>query len=786
MVKDQNGNPMSGVAVAFAVTSGGGSTGQASVQTNSSGIATADGWILGTVSGQQTLTASVANLPPVTFTATAAAGPAASFAISGGDNQSAVVGTAVPVAPAVIVKDSYGNPKPGVTIAFSTGGGGGSITGASAVTNNEGVATIGGWTLGTVAGANTIVADLPPLGSLVFTAFGQAGAAASVSKLAGDNQVGTPGELLALQPTVVVKDTYGNAKEGAAVTFTVTSGGGTVAAASVVTNSSGVAAGTWTLGPATGANTLSATVSGITPVSFTATASTINFTIDGLNLTQSVQTFGGTVPLISGKSAYLRVFGRASQSTTLRPIVRVTVRNGSSTTVYDLSAPASVPTAVTQGQLNSSWNVVLPGSAVLPGSTITAAIDPLGAVPETSESDNQFPQSGVPISLDVRSPGPIRATFVPVLQIPNGRTGDVSAGNVSSYVSDALAMFPVASIDAAVHATYSFSGDIPTSYDSVWSRLLSEMSALRAAEGSARNYYGVIKTAANFGGTGIGYVGLGAAVGVDWPSWRSKTVAHEWGHNFGRLHANCGNPANPDPNYPYANASVGAYGIDVQAQSLKAPGAVFDLMSYCEPAWISDYTYLAIMSYRTGALLTESAPKAERSLLVWGRMTGNEIVLEAGSEVTGKAAALPPTGPYRVQGRDENGRPVFDIPFDVTKVPELPSTGHFAFLVPIRWKALESMTLIARGQTIRRSATKSVQTQGGLELPGTALVDRRGGIRVQWDEKRYPLAVVRDRNTGEILAFARGGNARIAGPSTRSLQILLSNGTHSVNAVVRE
>jgi hypothetical protein len=56
------------------------------------------------------------------------------------------------------------------------------------------------------------------------------------------------------------------------VVFGVTAGGGSITGANATTNGSGIASvGSWTLGQTAGTNTLTATVSGIAPVSFTAT-----------------------------------------------------------------------------------------------------------------------------------------------------------------------------------------------------------------------------------------------------------------------------------------------------------------------------------------------------------------------------------------------------------------------------------------------------------------------------------------------------------------------------------
>ena len=72
LVSDQDGAPMAGARVTFAVTAGGGSVTGANATTNTDGIATVGSWTLGPSSGTNTLTATAGNLPAVTFTANGA------------------------------------------------------------------------------------------------------------------------------------------------------------------------------------------------------------------------------------------------------------------------------------------------------------------------------------------------------------------------------------------------------------------------------------------------------------------------------------------------------------------------------------------------------------------------------------------------------------------------------------------------------------------------------------------------------------------------------------------
>src|SRR5436853_137448 len=97
IVKDANGNPVTGVAVTFAVAPGNGTITGGSQTTNGSGIATVGSWTLSATAGRNTLTATSGSLAgsPVTFTATGTAGAAAAIAANSPTSQSATAGTAV-------------------------------------------------------------------------------------------------------------------------------------------------------------------------------------------------------------------------------------------------------------------------------------------------------------------------------------------------------------------------------------------------------------------------------------------------------------------------------------------------------------------------------------------------------------------------------------------------------------------------------------------------------------------------------------------------------------------
>ena len=89
---------------------------------------------------------------------------------------------------------------------------------------------------------------------------------------AGNAQVGAAGALLTDSMAVVVRDASGLALGNVTVSWAVASGGGSVAPATSTTSSAGLARASRTLGPGAGPQTATATVSGLTPVTFNAIA----------------------------------------------------------------------------------------------------------------------------------------------------------------------------------------------------------------------------------------------------------------------------------------------------------------------------------------------------------------------------------------------------------------------------------------------------------------------------------------------------------------------------------
>ena len=205
--------------------------------------------------------------------------------IISGDGQEGSASTQLAQPFVVSVVDQDGSPLAGA-VTFSVTAGGGMLssttdanpcTVASSTSSTTATTDANGHaatrlTLGSDLGTNTVEATVEGLEPVTFTATAAEQAMPhSLTKVCGDSQEGMASEQLAESLVVLVSDENGAAMAGVVVSFTVTAGGGTLSAATATTDANGRAATRLTLGSDAGTNTVSATVEGLEPVTFTAT-----------------------------------------------------------------------------------------------------------------------------------------------------------------------------------------------------------------------------------------------------------------------------------------------------------------------------------------------------------------------------------------------------------------------------------------------------------------------------------------------------------------------------------
>ena len=260
-VRDRSDKPLPGVEVTFSVTSGGGALSATSVTTDSNGRAESI-LTLGPNPGRNTVTVSVTGIQEQqTFTVEGIRIPETLDIVSGND-QEGLPGAALENPFVVEVRDQSDKPLPGIQVTFSVSSGGGALSATSVTTDSDGRAE-STLTLGPNPGANTVTVSVTGIqAQQTFNAEGIR-IPETLDIVSGNDQEGLPGAALENPFVVEVRDRFDNPFSGAQVTFSVTSGGGTLSATSVRTNSNGRAESRLTLGPNPGTNTVTVSVTGI-------------------------------------------------------------------------------------------------------------------------------------------------------------------------------------------------------------------------------------------------------------------------------------------------------------------------------------------------------------------------------------------------------------------------------------------------------------------------------------------------------------------------------------------
>jgi hypothetical protein len=322
-----------------------------------------------------------------------------------------------------------------------------------------------------------------------------------------------------------------------------------------------------------------------------------------------------------------------------------------------------------------------------------------------------------------------------------------------------------------------------------WVQVLSELNALRAAEGSQAHYYGVVKLPYTAGVVGISYLPSFAAIGHDTMPNAASTFVHELGHHFGRLHAPACGAGGQDANYPHAGGTIGAFGFDAASMSLLPPTTT-DIMGYCDGRWMSDYTFTGILAYRASqanvAASLAPAAAAPRGLLVWGRIGERGVTLEPSFEVDAPARLPRARGPHRLEIVNESGRVVWSAAFAGERTTDSPSDEeHFAFVVPLAAlgdQPVARVRLVANGR--RAELEPGAVKMAADDFSPVARRVSGSRARLSWLAGAGRGVLVRDAGTGAILAIGRTRALDLM-TGSRELDLTFSDGVRSLRRRVQ-
>ena len=277
---------------------------------------------------------------------------------------------------------------------------------------------------------------------------------------------------------------------------------------------------------------------------------------------------------------------------------RVTVSNGATITQYFGTLMVSKSSVDTDP--SSTFQVYVPPEQITADTHYFAELVECSTGSGNAGS-TRFPATG-DIALGARHTGGVKVTIIPLQA--NNKLPDTSDTALTVYRQQLMAMYPIDSIELTVAAQMSIQFPVD------WETTLDQMRSRRMTDNPPDDvyYFGLLKpqdTFAQFCGngctTGIGYVAAAnapsfrAAMGIGYADRESaQTMAHELGHNHGRMHAPCvppgGTISGVDPNYPFPDGRTGVIGYDSRTKVLLSATGT-DLMGYCSNVWLSEYTY---------------------------------------------------------------------------------------------------------------------------------------------------------------------------------------------------
>ena len=413
-------------------------------------------------------------------------------------------------------------------------------------------------------------------------------------------------------------------------------------------------------------------------------------------LTQPVQSHEYPVPLVAGEEALLRIFpADANEVTNEIPDIRARFYQDDQET-YVANVPARVlpmPTIVDPGNLASTTNVEIPGTVIQPGLELEIEFGSGEADSATIGLDTQASKTKrIPVEVQVLPEFDL--TLIPFVWSGSNDRSIIDVVNEMAsnpheheLLEETRTLLPIAGLKVTAHEP------VTTSTNDAFELLLDTM-AIRTMEGATSYYMGLMSDLA---GAVEGIAFIEGNDSISKPV--SYVIAHELGHNLSLRHAPCGGTQQPDPSYPVANGSVGSWGFDFRDGGSVVPLSRPDLMSYCEPVWISDYHFTNALRFRLflQSRDTTTVVAATKTLLVWGRKyPSNEIVLNPSFVVDAPPKLPESDGAFELSGHGKSGDPLFSLSFDMQEIGDGEGHSSFVFLIPIQpnWEyQLDSVTL---------------------------------------------------------------------------------------------
>lgn len=361
----------------------------------------------------------------------------------------------------------------------------------------------------------------------------------------------------------------------------------------------------------------------------------------GLEVTQGIQNVAGAVQIVEGLPTFVRGYARSSTGAAPNVTALLSGARANGTplpgtplrpNVQRLTVPPDATiTEARRGSLAMSFNWDLPASwLAVDDITLTATINPDGALPESSTANNSFLRG---VAVFHTPPLCIAAREIRTEQSNLRASDPLFRESVRRFAT----LFPARDVWVYPQSgqlekldcctwyppwVYADEWDVRSDAESIISQLiiedaLSSPPPACSAAGATRHRVAMLAPTVDTGQRSafannvwkVGFVRFSApSLSLFDHPGGGATLAQGISRNFGGVagtrwrSVNCGAPDSFNPAYPYPTGTIGPsggsefYGYDTISKAVIPPAAARDYMSFCDPAWVSDYTWRGIQN----------------------------------------------------------------------------------------------------------------------------------------------------------------------------------------------
>lgn len=503
----------------------------------------------------------------------------------------------------------------------------------------------------------------------------------------------------------------------------------------------------------------------------------------GLEVIQSVQDWNNSVPLVAGKTTYVRAHLEPLDPLVTQAISAVRLRGFGPAGELAESPLAAInlggllqieqDAASRRADFDASMNFRLPSQWTQMGS-IQLQLEAVG--PELDCSQAAAVDANCRIDVTFEGQGTPEIEWVSVSWDNATTTITPSTTDINNLVNRFRGNSPVAQVQNT-YSTLHYFGPLSAGKPDLRVLLL-QMLGKRALDGCwtwlgcNRRYYGGLR-GPDAGGLAV--LGGGISAGTIQDSGYGKhRHTHEIAHMLGLKHAPCCGAGNSDP-FPYSamvNDSSGnpvkvatlgpmdmtendlIYGLDVLNLEVVDPNETFELMSYCGSSptftpsrsrWLSKFTYENLLSIiGTAFAAYPLAGPIEQQLLVRGSVDLNSGVTSwapfyADEFPTGFTTT---PGDYRLEARDSAGARLETADFELVLLEQdIPGDGSGSqagdigvFLIPFeQFNAIEEVGLLENGIEIATLQATASAPSVAVTFPNGGEVFDQGTATFTWD-----------------------------------------------------